>query len=98
MPQARIRTISCPDPILLRFHRREALASRRLGGFPPCLAGQCPTPISPASIAIDRRFCDGGSGQVAYGVTAHGGAYALLKSRITRPSFGGSACKNLPAP
>ena len=38
--------------------------------------------FSPASIRTGSLFSGGGSGQVAYGVKAQGGLYALLKSSI----------------
>ena len=52
----------------------------------------CPRTASPPLRSrIGSRFCGGGSGQVANGVNAQGGLYALLKSTITFPSVPGFA-------
>ncbi|HKK41282.1 MAG TPA: hypothetical protein VJ963_02650 [Bacteroidales bacterium] len=43
------------------------------------------TDFSPALMATERTFSLGGIGQVAKGVNAQGGLYALLKSRMILP-------------
>src|SRR6266446_49210 len=59
--------------------------------LPSALPYACPPAyfFSPASIRIGSRFWGGGSGQVAYGVKAQGGLYALLKSTIVFPFASG---------
>jgi hypothetical protein len=47
--------------------------------------------FSPALISTSKLFPAGGNGQVAYGVNAHGGFSALLKSRMASPFTGFSA-------
>jgi hypothetical protein len=52
--------------------------------------------ISPAVILKSRWFCSGAKTQVAYGVNAQGGLYALLKSNTNFPLPSSSATKYLP--
>ena len=56
------------------------------------------TDFSPASMDAGRKFSRGGMGQVAKGLNAQGGLYALLKSRMIRPLESGMAYMNLPPP